>query len=135
MASTTAITSASAPKHFAFASKPSLLPPPSLQLRPSKHVRRTPTRAVYSTSQTSKTGVWSIREDLVVPSSPYFPVDAQARQGPPPMVQERFQSVISQLFQHINIKLFGTRTFEPRIQTNPKVIFILRGRWKSWWSK
>ncbi|KAK1316162.1 hypothetical protein QJS10_CPA05g00221 [Acorus calamus] len=107
MASTTAITSASAPKHFAFASKPSLLPPPSLQLRPSKHVRRTPTRAVYSTSQTSKTGVWSIREDLVVPSSPYFPVEAQAGQGPPPMVQERFQSVISQLFQHRIIRCGG----------------------------
>ncbi|KAK1281707.1 hypothetical protein QJS10_CPB22g00713 [Acorus calamus] len=108
MASTTAITSASAPKHFAFASKLSLLPPPSLQLRPSKHVRRTPTRAVYSTSQTSKTGVWSIRrEDLVVPSSPYFPVDAQAGQGPPPMVQEQFQSVISQLFKHRIIRCGG----------------------------
>lgn len=40
------------------------------------------------------------RDDLQVPSSPYFPAYAQA-QGPPPMMQERFQSVISQLFQHV----------------------------------
>lgn len=40
------------------------------------------------------------RDDLQVPSSPYFPAYAQG-QGPPPMVQERFQSVISQLFQHV----------------------------------
>lgn len=37
---------------------------------------------------------------MQVPSSPYFPAYAQG-QGPPPMVQERFQSVISQLFQHV----------------------------------
>lgn len=40
------------------------------------------------------------REDLQVPSSPYFPTYAQG-QGPPPMVAERFQSVISQLFQYV----------------------------------
>ncbi|AES82196.1 putative endopeptidase Clp [Medicago truncatula] len=51
-------------------------------------------------------GIWSIREDLQVPSSPYFPVHAQG-QGPPPMVQERFQSVISQLFQYRIIRCGG----------------------------
>lgn len=40
------------------------------------------------------------RDDLQVPTSPYFPTYAQG-QGPSPMVQERFQSVISQLFQHV----------------------------------
>ncbi|XP_058771903.1 ATP-dependent Clp protease proteolytic subunit 5, chloroplastic-like, partial [Vicia villosa] len=44
-------------------------------------------------------GIWPIREYLGVPSSPYFPVYAQ-EQGPPPMVQERFQIVISQVFQY-----------------------------------
>ncbi|KAK7259213.1 hypothetical protein RIF29_24813 [Crotalaria pallida] len=47
----------------------------------------------------SQRGIWSIRDDLQVPSSPYFPAYAQG-QGPPPMVQERFGSVISQLFQY-----------------------------------
>ncbi|XP_058770318.1 ATP-dependent Clp protease proteolytic subunit 5, chloroplastic-like [Vicia villosa] len=51
-------------------------------------------------------GIWSIREDLGVPSSPYLPVYAQG-QGPPPMVQERFQSVISQLFQYRIIRCGG----------------------------
>lgn len=51
-------------------------------------------------------GVWSIRDDLQVPSSPYFPAYAQG-QGPPPMVQERFQSIISQLFQYRIIRCGG----------------------------
>jgi ATP-dependent Clp protease protease subunit len=43
------------------------------------------------------------RDDLVVPRSPYFPVEYAAGQerGPSPMVMERFQSVVSQLFQHV----------------------------------
>lgn len=41
------------------------------------------------------------RDDLQIPSSAYFPTYAQGGQGPPPMVQERFQSVVSQLFQHV----------------------------------
>ncbi|CAN7038606.1 unnamed protein product [Brassica oleracea var. botrytis] len=64
-------------------------------------------KAVYSgnlwTPETpSPQGVWSIRDDLQVPSSPYFPAYAQG-QGPPPMVQERFQSIISQLFQYARL--------------------------------
>ncbi|XP_068659329.1 ATP-dependent Clp protease proteolytic subunit 5, chloroplastic-like [Aristolochia californica] len=78
----------------------------------SKHL--TSTKAVYSSPAEYRTpnssfrrGVWSIRDDLYVPSSPYFPVEAAGGQGPPPMVQERFQSVISQLFQHRIIRCGG----------------------------
>ncbi|PKU80592.1 ATP-dependent Clp protease proteolytic subunit 5, chloroplastic-like [Dendrobium catenatum] len=63
--------------------------------------------AVYSTDRPSISGVWSIRDDLIAPTSPYLPVEAQGGQGPPPMVQERFQSVISQLFQHRIIRCGG----------------------------
>lgn len=69
-------------------------------------------KAVYSdglgTPRTNaqRSGVWSIRDDLAVPSSPYFPVYAQG-QGPLPMVAERFQSVISQLFQYRIIRCGG----------------------------
>ncbi|XP_062211021.1 ATP-dependent Clp protease proteolytic subunit 5, chloroplastic-like [Phragmites australis] len=54
-------------------------------------------------------GIWSIRDDLVVPRSPYFPVEYAAGQerGPSPMVMERFQSVVSQLFQHRIIRCGG----------------------------
>ncbi|XP_042989311.1 ATP-dependent Clp protease proteolytic subunit 5, chloroplastic isoform X2 [Carya illinoinensis] len=68
-----------------------------------KSLQNSPVKAVYSGEawppRSSQLGIWSIRDDLQVPSSPYFPAYAQG-QGPPPMVQERFQSVISQLFQH-----------------------------------
>ncbi|KAF4370064.1 ATP-dependent Clp protease proteolytic subunit 5, chloroplastic [Cannabis sativa] len=68
-------------------------------------------KAVYSSEywvpeKNSREGIWSIREDVQTPSSPYFPTYAQG-QGPPPMVQERFQSVISQLFQHRIIRCGG----------------------------
>ncbi|KAI8028000.1 hypothetical protein LOK49_LG02G02325 [Camellia lanceoleosa] len=48
-------------------------------------------------------------DDLQIPSSPYFPAYdytyAQGHgQGSPPMVQEHFQCVISQLFQHMSSK-------------------------------
>ncbi|WOL06691.1 hypothetical protein Cni_G15425 [Canna indica] len=69
-------------------------------------------KAVYSAGswapdRNQRKGVWSIRDDLAMPSSPYFPVAAQGGQGPPPMVQEQFQSVISQLFQHRIIRCGG----------------------------
>ncbi|RDX65279.1 ATP-dependent Clp protease proteolytic subunit 5, chloroplastic, partial [Mucuna pruriens] len=60
----------------------------------------------WAPQRSSREGIWSIRDDLQVPSSPYFPAYAQG-QGPPPMVQERFQSVISQLFQHRIIRCGG----------------------------
>lgn len=77
-----------------------------------KNLRNSSVRAVYSgkfwaPDRSSRQGIWSIRDDLQIPSSPYFPVHAQ---GPPPanpMVQERFQSVISQLFQHRIIRCGG----------------------------
>ncbi|XP_077240775.1 nuclear encoded CLP protease 5 [Tasmannia lanceolata] len=81
---------------------------------PNRRTRVNSPTAVYSTSagywtpnQNFRKEIWSIREDLLVPSSPYFPVEAQGGQGPPPMVQERFQSVISQLFQHRIIRCGG----------------------------
>lgn len=43
----------------------------------------------------------AFRDDLQIPSSPFFPAYAQSGQGPPPVVQERFMSVVSQLFQHV----------------------------------
>uniref|UniRef100_A0A5B6ZC53 ATP-dependent Clp protease proteolytic subunit n=1 Tax=Davidia involucrata TaxID=16924 RepID=A0A5B6ZC53_DAVIN len=76
-----------------------------------KNVRSSFVKAIYSSEfwppeRSSPRGIWSIRDDLQVPSSPYFPVYAQG-QGPAPMVQERFQSVISQLFQHRIIRCGG----------------------------
>ncbi|XAR61419.1 Endopeptidase Clp [Bertholletia excelsa] len=76
-----------------------------------KNVRRFSVKAVYSgdnweAESSSRRGIWSIRDDLQIPSSPYFPAYAQG-QGPPPMVQERFQSVISQLFQYRIIRCGG----------------------------
>ncbi|PON61726.1 ATP-dependent Clp protease proteolytic subunit [Parasponia andersonii] len=70
-----------------------------------------PIKAVYSSefsvpAKNFREGIWSIRDDLQVPSSAYFPTYAQG-QGPPPMVQERFQSIISQLFQHRIIRCGG----------------------------
>ena len=49
-------------------------------------------------------GNWFGRDDLQIPSPPFFPAYANGAQGkgPPPMVHERFQSVISQLFQHVS---------------------------------
>ncbi|GAY54365.1 hypothetical protein CUMW_156160 [Citrus unshiu] len=54
-------------------------------------------------------GIWSIRNDLEVPSSPYIPTYAQGEQGggPPPMLLGRFQNVLSQLFQHRIIRCGG----------------------------
>lgn len=62
--------------------------------------------AHWNTVNVPRPGVWSIRDDLQVPSSPYFPTYAQG-QGPPPMLQERFQSVLSQLFQYRIIRCGG----------------------------
>ncbi|CAA2966315.1 ATP-dependent Clp protease proteolytic subunit 5, chloroplastic-like [Olea europaea var. sylvestris] len=61
----------------------------------------------YASDYSSRQGIWSMRDDLQVPSSPYFPAYGQGGQGPPPMVQERFMSVISQLFQYRIIRCGG----------------------------
>ncbi|KAF5733544.1 ATP-dependent Clp protease proteolytic subunit 5 chloroplastic -like protein [Tripterygium wilfordii] len=73
--------------------------------------RNSSARAVYlgefwTPESSSRQGIWSIRDDLQIPSSSYFPVYAQG-EGPPPMVLERFPSVISQLFQHRIIRCGG----------------------------
>lgn len=61
----------------------------------------------WSPSSNVARGVWSIRNDVEVPTSSYTSPFAQGGQGPPPMLQERFQSVISQLFQHRIIRCGG----------------------------
>ncbi|XP_019441289.1 PREDICTED: ATP-dependent Clp protease proteolytic subunit 5, chloroplastic-like [Lupinus angustifolius] len=76
-----------------------------------KITQKSTVKAVYADEfwtpeRSSRQGIWSISDDLGVPSSPYFPAYAQG-QGPPPMVQERFQSVISQLFQYRIIRCGG----------------------------
>ncbi|KAL3639626.1 hypothetical protein CASFOL_017533 [Castilleja foliolosa] len=72
----------------------------------SSNLRSCSVKAIYAPVNSLRSGIWSIREDLQVPSSPYFPAYAQA-QGPHPMVQERFMSVISQLFQYRIIRCGG----------------------------
>ncbi|KAL8171759.1 hypothetical protein V2J09_023563 [Rumex salicifolius] len=77
-----------------------------------KSRRSSMVKAVYldgfsASGSSERTGVWSIRDDLTMPSSPHFPVQARGPSGPSPMVQERFQSVISQLFQYRIIRCGG----------------------------
>ncbi|KAH7863339.1 hypothetical protein Vadar_016243 [Vaccinium darrowii] len=57
----------------------------------------------------SRRGITSIRDDLQIPSSPYFPPNIQG-QGPPPFVQEGLQTVTSKLFQHRIIRCGGQVT-------------------------
>ncbi|KAG5231666.1 ATP-dependent Clp protease proteolytic [Salix suchowensis] len=79
-----------------------------------KIIQTSSPKAVYSgefwaPERSSRQGIWSIRDDVQIPSSPYFPAYANGAQaqGPPPMVHERFQSIISQLFQHRIIRCGG----------------------------
>eukprot|EP00246_Nothoceros_aenigmaticus_P011768 TRINITY_DN3344_c0_g1_i1.p1 TRINITY_DN3344_c0_g1~~TRINITY_DN3344_c0_g1_i1.p1 ORF type:complete len:296 (+),score=37.53 TRINITY_DN3344_c0_g1_i1:126-1013(+) len=52
--------------------------------------------------------IWSIRPDLEAPKNSFCPPYAQGGgQGPPPMLAERFQSVITQLFQYRIIRCGG----------------------------
>ncbi|GAV60591.1 CLP_protease domain-containing protein [Cephalotus follicularis] len=77
--------------------------------------RKCRVKAVYSDEdwenwdqiKSARLGFWSIRDDLQVPSSPYMPAYAQGGQGPPMMMQERFQSVLTQLFQFRIIRCGG----------------------------
>ncbi|XP_022983535.1 ATP-dependent Clp protease proteolytic subunit 5, chloroplastic-like [Cucurbita maxima] len=66
-----------------------------------RNLRNSLVKAIYSGEFSSlgrncRQGIWSIRDDAY----------AQG-QGPPPMVQERFQSVIGQLFQYRIIRCGG----------------------------
>eukprot|EP00252_Welwitschia_mirabilis_P017949 TRINITY_DN40077_c0_g1_i1.p1 TRINITY_DN40077_c0_g1~~TRINITY_DN40077_c0_g1_i1.p1 ORF type:complete len:303 (-),score=40.75 TRINITY_DN40077_c0_g1_i1:432-1340(-) len=60
-----------------------------------------------SSSAPVGTNIWSIRKGLAVPHSPYCDTYAQHQQGPPVMLAERFQSVVTQLFQHRIIRCGG----------------------------
>ncbi|XP_072983200.1 ATP-dependent Clp protease proteolytic subunit 5, chloroplastic-like [Typha latifolia] len=100
------------PKTLRFPFHQTLLSSPSSKNYKNLAASSSSPKASYSSGlwapdRTQRQGVWSIRDDLLVPSSPYFPVEAQGGQGPPPMVQERFQSVVSQLFQHRIIRCGG----------------------------
>ncbi|KAM7273800.1 hypothetical protein ACFE04_028464 [Oxalis oulophora] len=56
--------------------------------------------------------IWSIRNDLQVPYSPFMGgtyAQGQGDQGPSPMLQERFHSVLSQLFQYVSISFSFNR--------------------------
>ncbi|XP_042053550.1 ATP-dependent Clp protease proteolytic subunit 5, chloroplastic-like [Salvia splendens] len=106
--------SLSSPNPFSSSSKIVSLPFQPLRSRKlkSSNPRSSSAKAMYSPEfyapeRTSRDGIWSIRDDLHIPSSPYFPAYAQGGQGPPPMVQERFMSVISQLFQYRIIRCGG----------------------------
>eukprot|EP00271_Cylindrocystis_brebissonii_P010261 TRINITY_DN263_c0_g1_i2.p1 TRINITY_DN263_c0_g1~~TRINITY_DN263_c0_g1_i2.p1 ORF type:complete len:179 (-),score=27.51 TRINITY_DN263_c0_g1_i2:176-712(-) len=61
-----------------------------------------------SAEDVSSNQVWSIKRGLETPSSPFMASGIYAGQGqPPPMLQERFQGVISQLFQNRIIRCGG----------------------------
>ncbi|XP_021734453.1 ATP-dependent Clp protease proteolytic subunit 5, chloroplastic-like [Chenopodium quinoa] len=75
------------------------------KIRRSSSVKASYSDGFGTPRRNERSGIWSIRDDLLVPSSPYVP--AYAGQGPPPMVQERFQSVITQLFQYRIIRCGG----------------------------
>ncbi|KAM3229206.1 hypothetical protein ACQJBY_060235 [Aegilops geniculata] len=94
--------------------KPSPNPPPrSLPLLRSRRCARSVAASaggggVGLHGAAHRRGIWSIRDDLLMPRSPYFPVEAAGQErGPSPMVLERFQSVVSQLFQHRIIRCGG----------------------------
>ncbi|KAI8522575.1 hypothetical protein RHMOL_Rhmol13G0007300 [Rhododendron molle] len=76
-----------------------------------RNVRNSSVKAISSDNfgkkeRSSRNGIWSIRDDLHTPSSPYFQVHAQGEgfEGPPPML---FFNVISQLFEHRIIRCCG----------------------------
>uniref|UniRef100_A0A0E0KCT5 ATP-dependent Clp protease proteolytic subunit n=1 Tax=Oryza punctata TaxID=4537 RepID=A0A0E0KCT5_ORYPU len=83
--------------------------PRSLPLLRSRRCARAVATSAGGHGAAQRSGIWSIRDDLVVPRSPYFPVEYASGQerGPSPMVMERFQSVVSQLFQHRIIRCGG----------------------------
>ncbi len=55
----------------------------------------------FSEVGVNKVTYWENRNDLELPTSAYLGPVAQGGQGPPPMLAERFQSVITQLFQQV----------------------------------
>lgn len=75
-----------------------------------KNQNRKPIRVKASSFSTQRQGIWSIRDDLVMPNSAMgMQVMANNNpndRGPPPLVMERFHSVIDQLFNHVNFISF-----------------------------
>jgi hypothetical protein len=65
------------------------------------HRESSPRNILYHDNLSNLRDATESRNDLAVPSSLYCGTYAQGGQGPPPMLQERFQNVISQLFQHV----------------------------------
>jgi hypothetical protein len=65
-------------------------------LQRSTFMRGSSVRLVFN-----KVTYWENRNDLELPTSAYLGPVAQGGQGPPPMLAERFQSVITQLFQQV----------------------------------
>eukprot|EP00850_Spirogloea_muscicola_P001812 SM000007S20772 [mRNA] locus=s7:168054:170332:+ [translate_table: standard] len=62
----------------------------------------------FDVDGTTTSGIWSIKRGLEAPPSPFCgPITANQGQGPPPMLAERFQSVISQLFNYRIIRCGG----------------------------
>ncbi|XP_078159278.1 uncharacterized protein LOC144554801 [Carex rostrata] len=76
-----------------------------------KNQNRKPICVEASSFSTQRQGIWSIRDDLVMPNSAMgMQVMANNNpkdKGPPPLVMERFHSVIDQLFNHRIIRLGG----------------------------
>ncbi|KAG0500323.1 hypothetical protein HPP92_000395 [Vanilla planifolia] len=67
--------------------------------------------AVYSSGyrmldQGARQGIWSIRDDLIVPSTPFIPMEVQSGQTPA-MVQENLQGVVNQLLRHRIVRCGG----------------------------
>ncbi|PIN08391.1 ATP-dependent Clp protease, proteolytic subunit [Handroanthus impetiginosus] len=60
----------------------------------------------YAPEKKPRKGIWSIRDDLQIPPSPYCPVYAQG-EGSSMVEQRRFMSVTSQLFQYRIIRCGG----------------------------
>jgi len=89
--------------------------------QPARHASSSANRRLVARAAINSTGfwtpeavvpnydIWSIRNDLEVPTSGFLGDSARAQggQGPPPMLAERFQSVITQLFQQRIIRCGG----------------------------
>jgi hypothetical protein len=83
-------------------------PPKTLSLPSRKPIQIQASSYSFSLSskdEQARRGIWSMRQDLDLPSNAYaYGVSNNTNpkeKGPPPMVFERFQGVIDQLFHHV----------------------------------
>lgn len=84
----------------------------SLSLSPRRKNQNRKSLCVEASSfSTQRQGIWSIRDDLVMPTSAMaMEVVANSNprdKGPPPLVMERFHGVIDQLFNHVKFISFS----------------------------